>query len=479
MAARAPAWPAMRGIPISHAPSKTPPATRQRSGPRRRANGGAPKHGTRPAANDRAPRPPRSMRFRDTARRSPETPTRAPFRWLTAAGRPSRRCRPTTDDLGRSPFQDHVDAVPAKPGPLVEAGARRSRLGDDTSTGARIPGAATDPRAAEAAPARGRRGRRSAQRAQEQDRVLRAARGPGHDRASDGGTPNLRSERNPIEGLQPQRAPPPTASARPSARSANRARGTAAATTAARNARAGTTSWARSGERWRSRHPRRGSRAADAARGARAAGSGTTSSRSSSMVAGPIRLSGGAPRHTGKRLRRAVVEDLLSCDGTHAGEGVQLPERRCAQADGPAATLVPGAAADAPATFRRHEHLLPAASGAARFRASTSAFGVAAPALSIASATRDPSANRQSPGRRTAPATSTRALLTAGPARRPQVQRQAPTSPLSGRASVAEQKHDSQPQDDGIACRRVTGNHDTLSIMPTIVLRVRVFSEPD
>ncbi len=60
-----------------------------------------------------------------------------------------------TDDLGLPSLQDHVHAVTAEPGSLVEAVFGAPGLGDeDRERGARIPGAASGPRAAAAEPVR-------------------------------------------------------------------------------------------------------------------------------------------------------------------------------------------------------------------------------------------------------------------------------------------------------------------------------------
>ena len=137
---------------------------------------------------------------------------------------------------------------------------------------------------------------------------------------------------------------------------------------------------------------------------------------------------------------RSIVEDLLGGHRADPGQSVQLLERRRAQADGPgrAAVVAPAAGTPPPMTLRGTSTCCPSASGAARFRASRSAFGVAPPARSIASATREPSTKRYSPGRRTAPATSTMSLGLRGGSRREREQelRQAPRSSGSGRASV-------------------------------------------
>ena len=89
---------------------------------------------------------------------------------------------------------------------------------------------------------------------------------------------------------------------------------------------------------------------------------GTTSSRSSSIVAGPI------PGYrvelldrTERAVRGSVVENLLRRDRADAGERVQLLECRRAQADGPGGAPVqrPPAAVTRARDLARHEHLLP------------------------------------------------------------------------------------------------------------------------
>ena len=88
---------------------------------------------------------------------------------------------------------------------------------------------------------------------------------------------------------------------------------------------------------------------------------GTTSSRSSSIVAGPIRSSLELLDGTESPVSRAVVEDLLRGDRTDAGEGVQLLERRRAQADRPRrrARSRHASRGDTACDLARYEHLLP------------------------------------------------------------------------------------------------------------------------
>ena len=189
------------------------------------------------------------------------------------------------------------------------------------------------------------------------DRVLRAARRPGHDHASDGGTPDLRGERTPIDHLHPQRAPPPAAE-RQSQREQREPR-------ARRNRRhGGEDRQRRDGERPApvnigGRDPRAEAREQQVGNVEREPPDhGTTSSRSSSIVAGPIHS---APRQLFDRAERPmcrpIIEDLLGGYRATPGSVSSWSSVAALRLTGPAA-------APAAAVLGQEPHLRPCAARA-------------------------------------------------------------------------------------------------------------------
>ena len=213
-------------------------------------------------------------------------------------------------------------------------------------------------------------------------------------------------------------------------------------------------------------------RAAHAARGARAcritARPAREAPRSSPDRSRPRRR---APRPTERRRARSVVEDLLRRDRTHAGQRVELLERRCAQAHAArGGTRRPAPVAGAACDLPRHEHLLPVCErrGEVHRLEKRLRRRPAGPLERVRDAR--PVGEPVEPGRRTAPRRRRRRFgRTAGPARDAHgVSRRGRAPSRDDRASARRAgARLPSPRTTVIACRREIGNDDTLSIVAT------------
>ena len=444
-------------------PARAPTARRATRAPRQRPHG-SPRAGDRPRARMQPSRPtprarpgagagrratqaraPRRRRTRRSARR-PQAGGRGPKRGSGGVTRPEcpdrrrgrrlrarpvcRRRRPTATDeaslerrrsatpaepapLSYGPpavhAQHHVDAVAPQPGSLVEPvrrGARQRKHAECLEFGALRRRAAeweleqdgfVRPQAAEAGHEAGR---------------TQAEASPPRRAGDDDGRPlrppHLGQQHTAIEGVEPGAAPPP-------ARESERERDEAESPL-----RRGRTRRGKPDQGRRKRDERRpdGVRERDPdAERRRAGGDAGSGHGAPSRSHQPAQLVDARRPDAGNRVElvdrrerpvlRAVVEDLLGGDRTDSRQRVELFGRCRGEMHRPGGRRGDAGPAGPGPPRKGTTTCSPSARGAARFTCARSARRVAPPARATASAMREPFERRRSPGRRTAPTTST------------------------------------------------------------------------